>query len=104
MLMQWKKYVEVKTLQKKNQTTWFKRNDFFPLHSYHNSSKTIFSPQILLSFYSIPARRSIKRIFIMYFLVYLLIVYVWELPYLINKVPISFQNKKDIKGFPYIFP
>ena len=42
----------------------------------------------------------------MYFLVNLLIVYVWELPYIINKVPIPFQNKKCLKGFPntYIPP
>ena len=42
----------------------------------------------------------------MYFLVKLLIVYVWELPYIINKVPIPFQNKKCLKGFPntYIPP
>lgn len=42
----------------------------------------------------------------MYFLVNLLIVYVWELPYIINKAPIPFQNKKCIQDSPdtYIPP
>lgn len=99
--MHWKKHVEAKTLpeKKKNQTTCFKYNDIFP-HSKAiiTAARQLFSPQILLVFNSIPVRRSIKRIFTILLLVNLLIVYAEELPYLINKLPISLQIKKNSKG------
>lgn len=89
--MHWKKHVEAKTLpeKKKNQTTCFKYNDIFSHSKAITAARPLFSPQILLVFNSIPVRRSIKRIFTILLFVNLLIVYAGELPYLINKLPIS---------------
>lgn len=84
--------------KKKNQTTWLTCNDIFSLSIAIIPAAKQYFPSNTIGFLFYTCKKKYKKDFYYGLLVYLLIVYVGELPYITNKLAISFQIKTTIKG------